>query len=280
MNRITACFERLAAENRAALITFVMAGDGGAEKAQAVLDALPAAGADIIELGMPFSDPVADGPSIQMAGQRALDNGHRMADTLEQVRRFRAHDNTTPIVLMGYGNTIYFHGVEAFIRQAKGVGVDGLIIVDIPAEHDAMLAAPARLQGLDVIQLATPTTDDVRLPSVLQNSSGFLYYVSIAGVTGSQAPDVVRVRQAVERLKMKTDTPVAVGFGVRSAEQAAEIGAFSDGVVVGSALVEAQAKGHTVIEAVENVRALTASLAEGVYRARQYREHLYPNKED
>lgn len=268
MSRINACFERLHAENRAALITFIMAGDGGEATSQAVLNALPAAGADVIELGMPFSDPVADGPSIQLAGQRALDNGHRMADTLALVKAFRKQNDTTPIVLMGYGNTVYFHGIEPFIDQAKEAGVDGLIIVDIPAEHDAMLAAPARAKGLDVIQLATPTTDDSRLPTVLKNSSGFLYYVSIAGVTGSQAPDISKVHQAVSRLKASTRTPVAVGFGVRTAEQAAAIGAFSDGVVVGSAIVEAQAGASTIDEAVSNVAALTRSLADGIRCAR------------
>ena len=268
MSRINACFERLNKENRAALITFIMAGDGGEETSQAVLNALPAAGADIIELGMPFSDPVADGPSIQSAGQRALDNGHRMADTLALVKGFRQQDTTTPIILMGYGNTVYFHGVEAFLDSAKQAGVDGLIIVDIPAEHDAMLAAPARAKGLDVIQLATPTTDGKRLPAVLKNSSGFLYYVSVAGVTGSQAPDVAEVHHAVDQLKAATQTPVAVGFGVRTAEQAAAIGAFSDGVVVGSAIVEAQAQASTTAEAVRNVTALTQALAEGVRKAR------------
>lgn len=268
MSRINACFERLHAENRAALITFIMAGDGGEETSQAVLNALPGAGADIIELGMPFSDPVADGPSIQLAGQRALENGHRMEDTLALVRGFREQNDTTPIVLMGYGNTVYFHGIDSFLDKAKAAGVDGLIIVDIPAEHDAMLAAPARAKGLNVIQLATPTTDDARLPAVLKNSSGFLYYVSVAGVTGSQAPDISKVHQAVDHLKQSTQTPIAVGFGVRTAEQAAAIGAFSDGVVVGSALVEAQASASTTTEAVENVTKLTRSLAEGVHHAR------------
>ena len=268
MSRITACFERLSAENRAALITFIMAGDGGEATSQAVLNALPAAGADIIELGMPFSDPVADGPSIQLAGQRALDNGHRMADTFALVNAFREQDRTTPIVLMGYANTVYFHGVDSFIQQAKAAGVDGLIIVDIPAEHDAMLAAPARAKGLDVIQLATPTTDDERLPAVLKNSSGFLYYVSVAGVTGGRAPDVAQVQKAVTRLKAATSTPVAVGFGVRTAAQAAAISAFSDGVVVGSAIVEAQASAATAEEAVHTVTELTRSLANGVRRAR------------
>lgn len=268
MSRINACFERLHAENRAALITFIMAGDGGEATSQAVLNALPAAGADIIELGMPFSDPVADGPSIQLAGQRALDNGHCMADTLALVKTFRQQDDTTPIVLMGYGNTVYFHGIESFIDQAKAAGVDGLIIVDIPVEHDAMLAAPARAKGLDIIQLITPTTHDTRLPVVLKNSSGFLYYVSIAGVTGSQAPDVAEVHQAVNQLKAVTKTPIAVGFGVRTAEQAAAIGAFSDGVIVGSAIVDAQAQASTTAEAVSNVTTLVQTLAAGARRAR------------
>lgn len=268
MSRINTCFERLHAENRAALITFIMAGDGGEETSQAVLNTLPAAGADIIELGMPFSDPVADGPSIQLAGQRALENGHCMEDTFALVRVFRQQNDTTPIVLMGYGNTVYFHGIDAFLDKAKAAGVDGLIIVDIPAEHDAMLAAPAREKGLSVIQLATPTTDDARLPTVLKNSSGFLYYVSVTGVTGGQAPDVNQVYQAVAHLKQVTHTPIAVGFGVRTAEQAAAIGAFSDGVVVGSALVETQADASTTEDAVKNVTALARALAEGLRQAR------------
>ena len=267
--RIDKRFSDLKAERRAALVTFLVAGDPDTDTALAILKALPAAGADVIELGMPFTDPMADGPAIQAAGQRALKAGQDMIKTLAMVRAFRASDDATPIVLMGYFNPIYIYGVEKFLGDAKAAGVDGLIIVDLPPEEDEELCLPALKAGLNFIRLATPTTDDARLHAVLANTSGFVYYVSITGITGTAAPDPSNVTAAVARIKRHTTLPVAVGFGVKTAEQACAIARGADGVVVGSALIDAlkatlgkdgKASGTTV----KAVTGLVASLAAGV----------------
>jgi len=237
--RIDRRFAALSREGRAALVTFVMAGDPDLQTSTAILKSLPKAGADIIELGMPFSDPMADGPAIQASGLRALKGGQTLRKTLGMVAEFRRVDGETPIVLMGYYNPIYVFGVEAFLSEAKTVGVDGLIVVDLPPEEDEELCLPALKAGLNFIRLATPTTDDRRLPAVLANTSGFVYYVSITGITGAAAPDADRVGKAVARLKAHSHLPVAVGFGVKNAASVAAIAAKADGVVVGSAIVEA-----------------------------------------
>ena len=237
-SRIARRFATLKAEGRGALITFVTAGDPDPEIALAILKGLPAAGADLIEIGMPFSDPMADGPSIQAASLRALKAGMTLAKTLEAVRAFRAGDNDTPIILMGYYNPIYIYGVERFLKDAKAAGVDGLIVVDLPPEEDAELCLPALAADIAFIRLATPTTDDKRLPKVLSNTSGFVYYVSFTGVTGTQAVDSQHVAQAVARLKRHTDLPVAVGFGIRTPENAGAIAAVADAAVVGTAIVD------------------------------------------
>ena len=238
-SRIDNRFAAVAEEGRPAFVTFVMAGDPDHDTALSIAKALPAAGADIIELGMPFSDPMADGPAIQKAGLRALNAGESLKKTLDLVREFRTGDDVTPIVLMGYFNPIYIYGVERFVPDALAAGVDGLIVVDLPPEMDDELCLPALNAGLAFIRLATPTTDDKRLPTVLKNTSGFVYYVSITGITGSSAPDAGKVAAAVSRIKQHTELPVCVGFGVTSAEQAREIGRAADGVVVGSAIVKA-----------------------------------------
>ncbi|WP_333824929.1 tryptophan synthase subunit alpha [Pinisolibacter sp.] len=271
--RISRRFAECAAAGRPALVTFVMAGDPDLETSLAVAKTLAASGADVIELGMPFSDPMADGPAIQAAGQRALKGGQTMARTLDLVRRFRESDATTPIVLMGYYNPIYVRGSEAFVAEAKDAGVDGLIIVDLPPEADDELCLPALGAGLNFIRLATPTTDDRRLPAVLANTSGFVYYVSITGITGSAAPDATKVAEAVGRIKRHTGLPVAVGFGVRDAATAREIGRNADGVVVGSALVAAiaaslDADGRATAKTVPAIGTLVADLASGVRAAR------------
>jgi tryptophan synthase alpha chain len=237
--RIDRRFAALRKEGRVALVTFTMAGDPDYSTALAILKALPKAGADVIEFGMPFTDPMADGPAIQAAGLRALAAGQNMKKTLGAVREFRAGDDATPIVLMGYYNPIYVYGVERFLADAKAAGVDGLIVVDLPPEEDAELCLPAMKAGINFIRLATPTTDDKRLPAVLTNTSGFVYYVSITGITGAAAPDASKVAEAVARIKRHTKLPVCVGFGVRTAEHARAIANGADGVVVGSALVEA-----------------------------------------
>jgi tryptophan synthase alpha chain len=237
--RIDRRFAELKKEGRAALVTFTMAGDPDHATSVAILKALPKAGADVIELGMPFTDPMADGPAIQAAGLRALNAGQNMKKTLAAVRDFRTGDDTTPLVLMGYYNPIYIYGVERFLADAKAAGVDGLIVVDLPPEEDSELCLPAMKAGLNFIRLATPTTDDKRLPAVLTNTSGFVYYVSITGITGAAAPDARKVTAAVARIKRHTSLPVCVGFGVRTADHARAIAAGADGVVVGSALVEA-----------------------------------------
>ncbi len=271
--RIDRRFAALKKGSRSALVTFTMAGDPDYATSVAILKALPQAGADIIELGMPFTDPMADGPAIQAAGLRALHSGQTMKKTLAAVRDFRADDDATPIVLMGYYNPIYIYGVEAFLADAKTAGVDGVIIVDLPPEEDAELCLPAMQAGLNFIRLATPTTDDKRLPTVLTNTSGFVYYVSITGITGAAAPDTGKVAAAVARIKRHTKLPVCVGFGVRTAAQARAIAECADGVVVGSALVEAvrQSLGPDAKPTAQTVAAVTdlaRALAEGMHAAR------------
>jgi tryptophan synthase alpha chain len=273
-SRLSARFAACAAEGRAALVTFITAGDPDPDTSAAILKALPGAGADIIELGMPFTDPMADGVPIQLAGQRALKAGQTLKKTLQMVRDFRATDPATPIVLMGYYNPIYVHGVEAFLNDARAAGVDGLIIVDLPPEEDAELCVPALEAGLNFIRLATPTTDDKRLPRVLQNTSGFVYYVSMTGITGGVIASYDAVGAAVARIKRHTDLPVAVGFGVKTAADAAAIAAGADGVVAGSALVERvrlslDAEGRATAATVEAVASLVSELAGGVRAARK-----------
>ena len=272
--RIEKRFAALKAEGRAALVTFTMAGDPDTDTSLAIAKALPQAGADLIELGMPFTDPMADGPAIQAAGQRALKAGQRMTKTLAMVREFRKGDDATPIVLMGYYNPIYIYGVDKFLVDAKSAGVDGLIVVDLPPEEDEELCMPALKAGLNFIRLATPTTDDRRLPTVLNNTSGFVYYVSITGITGSAAPEAAKVLTAVERIKRHTALPVAVGFGVKNAASARAIAAGADGVVVGSALVDALRQsldkdGKATAGTVKAVADLVADIAQGVRSARR-----------
>ncbi len=268
--RIDKRFAALREKGRAALVTFTTAGDPDYETSLALLKALPGAGADIIEMGMPFSDPMADGPAIQASSQRALKAGQTMKKTLEMVREFREGDPDTPLVLMGYYNPIYIYPVEDFIRDCIEAGVDGLIVVDVPPEQDDELCIPALKAGLNFIRLATPTTDAKRLPAVLENTSGFVYYVSIAGITGTAAPDTGEVHDAVARIKKQTRLPVAVGFGVKTPEQARAIAAGADGVVVGSALVNAlkasldendRAGPQTVSSVTDLVRGLADGLA-------------------
>ncbi len=270
--RIDRRFAALKAEGRAALVTFIMAGDPDGATALALLRALPKAGADVIELGMPFTDPMADGPAIQAAGLRALKAGQTLKKTLALVRDFRSGDEATPIVLMGYYNPIYVYGVDAFLADAKAAGVDGLIVVDLPPEEDAELCLPAVAAGFNFIRLATPTTDDRRLPAVLTNTSGFVYYVSITGITGAAAPDPGKVAAAVARIKRHTALPVCVGFGVRTAEQARVIAQGADGVVVGSALVEAVTKslgpnGEATPATIAAVTDIVGALAGGIRAA-------------
>jgi tryptophan synthase alpha chain len=270
--RIDETFARLkGAESRPALVTFVTAGDPDYQTSLDLLRALPEAGADLVELGMPFSDPMADGPAIQASSQRALHSGQTLRKTLALVRSFRETDSATPIVLMGYYNPIYIYGPETFVRDAAAAGVDGLIIVDVPPEADEELCLPAIGAGLNFIRLATPTTNDKRLPAVLANTSGFVYYVSIAGITGTRAPDLVAVRENVARIKRHTDLPVCVGFGVKSPDQVKAIGAFADGVVVGSALVNAIADsldkdGSATPSTIVSVTSLVSQLATGLLR--------------
>jgi tryptophan synthase alpha chain len=272
--RIDRRFAALKTQGRAALVTFTMAGDPDYDTSLAIAKALPQAGADLIELGMPFTDPMADGPAIQAAGVRALRGGQNMKKTLALVREFRKGDDATPIVLMGYYNPIYIYGVDRFLVDAKAAGVDGLIVVDLPPEEDEELCLPALKAGLNFIRLATPTTDDKRLPVVLNNTSGFVYYVSITGITGAAAPDTAKVAAAVKRIKRHTKLPVAVGFGVRSAESARAIASGADGVVVGSALVEAlrqslDKNGKAGAGTVKAVTGFVAALAQGVRSARR-----------
>jgi tryptophan synthase alpha chain len=267
--RIDRRFAKLRGEGRAALVTFLTAGDPDHDTSLTIVRSLPAAGADVIELGMPFTDPMADGPAIQLSSQRALKSGQTLSKTLDLVRAFRNGDDATPIVLMGYYNPIYVYGVDRFLDAAKSAGVDGLIVVDLPPEEDDELCLPALGAGLNFIRLATPTTDDKRLPAVLANTSGFVYYVSITGITGTARPDPQITREAVARIKRHTRLPVAVGFGVRTAEQAAAIAAGADGVVVGSALVNAlkeslDENGGATVRTAKAVTDLVAELARGV----------------
>ena len=267
--RIDTRFAELKSEGRPGLVTFVMAGDPDHETSLEIVKALPAAGADLIEIGMPFSDHMADGPAIQLAGQRALKGGETLRKTLSLVREFRKGDKNTPVVLMGYYNPIYIMGVDVFLKKAKSAGVDGLIVVDLPPEADDELCIPAQAAGINFIRLATPTTDDKRLPTVLNNTSGFVYYVSITGITGAAAPDPKVVAKSVAHIKAKTDLPIAVGFGVKTAEHAAAIGKAADGVVVGTAIVSAvekslDRKGKATAKTVKAVAKLVKQLAKGV----------------
>jgi tryptophan synthase alpha chain len=275
--RLDTRFADLARAGRAGLVTYVMAGDPDRETARAILQALPGAGADVIEFGMPFTDPMADGPSIQAAGLRALGAGQTLKKTLEDIAWFRSGDPTTPIVLMGYYNPIYIYGVEKFLVDAKAAGVDGLIVVDLPPEEDEELCLPALKAGLNFIRLATPTTDDKRLPKVLQNTSGFVYYVSITGITGMATPDFGQTASAVARIKKHTSLPVAVGFGVKNADHASAVARGADAVVVGSALVD-QVKGSldgagkATPATVSAVTDLVSSISAGVRGARKAAE--------
>ena len=270
--RIADRFAACAKEGRPALGIFTMSGDPDFGTASAILKALPGAGADMIEFGMPFSDPMADGPGVQAAGQRALKAGQTLNKTLAMVAEFRKSDNVTPIVLMGYYNPIYIHGVDAFIKDALAAGVDGLIVVDLPPEEDSELCIPALRAGLNFIRLATPTTDDHRLPIVLQNTSGFVYYVSMTGITGAAIKSRAAVGEAVKRIKSHTDLPVAVGFGIKTADDAAVVGRDSDGVIVGTAVCNAIAgslvDGKSTPSTVAAVTTLVSGLASGVRRAR------------
>jgi len=271
--RIDRRFEKLKAEGRPALITYFMGGDPDYETSLAIMKALPKAGSDVIELGMPFSDPMADGPAIQAAGLRALKAGQTLKKTLAMATDFRKGDAETPIIMMGYYNPIYIYGVERFLADAVDAGIDGLIVVDLPPEMDAELCLPAVRAGINFIRLATPTTDDKRLPAVLKNTSGFVYYVSMTGITGSALADTTKVAAAVKRIKANTDLPVCVGFGVKTAEQARVIGAAADGVVVGTAIVNAVAnvlgpKGEKTADPAEAVATLVNGLAQGVRSAR------------
>jgi tryptophan synthase alpha chain len=271
--RIDRRMAKLKAEGRPALVTYFMGGDPDYDTSLSIMKALPKAGADIIELGMPVSDPMADGPAIQAAGLRALKGGQTLKKTLAMAREFRKGDADTPIVMMGYYNPIYIFGVDAFLAEAIDCGIDGLIVVDLPPEMDEELCIPAIKAGLNFIRLATPTTDDKRLPKVLQNTSGFVYYVSMTGITGAALPDTSKVASAVKRIKGHTSLPVCVGFGVKTAEQAKVIGASADGVVVGTAIVNAVAnvlgpKGEKIADPAEAVATLVNGLAQGVRAAR------------
>ena len=274
--RIERRFTALKEEGRAALVTFIMAGDPDFNTSLAIVKGLPKAGADVIELGMPFTDPMADGPAIQAAGLRALKAGGSTKRTLELTRRFREGDPETPIVLMGYFNPIYHYGVERFVTDARAAGADGLIIVDLPPEEDRELREPAQAAGLHMIRLATPTTDAARLPKVLANSSGFLYYVAIAGITGTKSANAADTERAIAHIRAATKLPIAIGFGIRTPEQASEIGRFADAAVVGSALVSTaaanlDANGAPHPGLVEKILAFTTDLARGVHSARTAR---------
>ncbi|EGP09323.1 tryptophan synthase subunit alpha [Afipia clevelandensis] len=275
--RIDTRFAELKQEGRAAFVTFVMCGDPDLATSLEIIKALPQAGADIIELGMPFTDPMADGPAVQAAGLRALKAGTTLKKTLQVVRDFRAGDNATPIVLMGYYNPIYIYGVDKFLADAKAAGVDGLIIVDLPPEEDTELCIPAMRAGLNFIRLATPTTDDKRLPAVLANTSGFVYYVSITGITGSASADTAQVAEAVARIKRHTGLPVCVGFGIRTPEAARGIAQAANGAVVGSALIDVlraslDSEGRATAKTVPAVADLASALAQGVRGAKQAAE--------
>ena len=257
MTRIDTTFARLKSEGKKAFVAYIMGGDPDEATSLAVMQGLPAAGVDIIELGMPFTDPMADGPTIQLAGQRALEGGMTMDKVLAMVRAFRAGDQTTPIVLMGYYNPIYSRGVDRFLKDAISAGIDGLIVVDLPPEEDDELCIPAQRAGLNFIRLATPTTDAKRLPKVLQNTSGFVYYVSVTGITGAAAAVATDVAPEVARIKRSTDLPVIVGFGINTPEAAKAIASVADGCVVGSAIVKDIGAGVPVAEVLARVKALS-----------------------
>ena len=263
MTRIDAKFAELKAAGKKAFVSYVMAGDPNYEISLEIVKGLPGAGVDVIELGLPFTDPMADGPTIQLAGQRALEVGMTLEKTLDLAREFRKADNTTPIVLMGYYNPIYSRGVDKFLVDAKEAGIDGLIVVDLPPEEDDELCIPAQAAGLNFIRLATPTTDDKRLPKVLQNTSGFVYYVSITGITGAASAQATNVGPEVARIKAATDLPVIVGFGIKTPKNAEEIASIADGAVVGSAIVSEIASGKSVSGVLDFVK----SLADGAHRA-------------
>jgi tryptophan synthase alpha chain len=272
MTRIETAFATLKGQGRAGLVTFVTAGDPDFENSAKIVNGLPQAGADLIEIGMPFTDPMADGPAIQASSLRALKGGQSMKRTLTLVAQFRSRDKRTPIVLMGYFNPIYIYGVERFLAEAKAAGADGLIVVDLPPEHDDELCIPAMREGLNFIRLATPTTDERRLKKVLTNTSGFVYYVSVLGITGTKTPDLAQVKSNVAHIKAKTTLPVAVGFGVKTAKQAEQIARSADAVVVGSALVNAVRdsltdQGSATERTVQSVLGLTADIAQGVRQA-------------
>ena len=262
MSRIDARFAKLRADGKKAFVAYVMASDTDYDTGLEVVRGLPAAGVDIIELGLPFTDPMADGPTIQLAGQRALEGGQTLAKTLDYARALRETDNETPIVLMGYYNPIYSRGVDRFLAEAKEAGIDGLIIVDLPPEEDDELCIPAQNAGINFIRLATPTTDDKRLPKVLQNTSGFVYYVSVTGITGAAAAQAGEVGPEVARIKSQTDLPVVVGFGIKTPEAAQAIASIADGAVVGSAIVERIGRGDSPAD----VLAFVKSLADGAHR--------------
>ncbi|MBO9467433.1 tryptophan synthase subunit alpha [Tropicibacter sp. R15_0] len=263
MTRIDTKFAQLAEQGTKAFVAYIMAGDPDTERSLELMRGLPGAGVDVIELGLPFTDPMADGATIQLAGQRALDAGMTLEKTLQMVRAFRSEDDTTPIVLMGYYNPIYSRGVDKFLVDAKEAGIDGLIVVDLPPEEDAELCIPAQKAGLNFIRLATPTTDDDRLPKVLQNTSGFVYYVSITGITGAAAAQATDVGPEVARIKAKTDLPVIVGFGIRTPDTSRDIASVADGCVVGSAIVSEMASGKPVSEVLDFVK----SLSDGAHSA-------------
>ena len=263
MTRIDTTFARLRAQNRKAFVAYMMGGDPDVDTSLALMRGLPGAGVDIIELGMPFTDPMADGPTIQLAGQRALEGGMTLDKVLAMVRAFRAGDNATPIVLMGYYNPIYSRGVDRFLAEAREAGIDGLIVVDLPPEEDDELCLPAQAAGLNFIRLATPTTDARRLPKVLQNTSGFVYYVSITGITGAAAAQATDVGPEVARIKAATDLPVIVGFGITTPEAAQSIASVADGCVVGSAIVKEIGSGRPVAEVLDFVASLSAGAHRG-----------------
>ena len=263
MTRIDRKFAELQAKGKKAFVSYIMAGDPDFDTSLEIVKGLPAAGVDVIELGLPFTDPMADGPTIQLAGQRALAAGMTLQRTLDMAREFRKTDDTTPIVLMGYYNPIYNRGVDRFLVDAKEAGIDGMIVVDLPPEEDSELCIPAQVAGLNFIRLATPTTDDVRLPKVLQNTSGFLYYVSINGITGAAEADAADVGPEVARIKAQTDIPVIVGFGINTPDKAEAVAKVADGAVVGSAIVSRIAAGDSVAD----VLAFVKTLADGAHRA-------------
>ena len=264
MTRIDAKFADLKAAGKKAFVTYVMAGDPSYDSALEVVKGLPAAGVDIIELGLPFTDPMADGPTIQLAGQRALGAGMTLEKTLQMVRDFRKSDDTTPIVLMGYYNPIYIYGNDRFIADSVAAGVDGLIIVDLPPEEDSELCIPARHAGLNVVRLITPTSNDRRLPAILAQASGFVYYVSVTGITGMASAAATSIADAYQRIRKQTNLPIVTGFGIRTPEQAAESASLSDGAVVGSAVVDIIADGvanPTSSDAAENRAAIVRKVA-------------------